>query len=72
MNYPQFKFNDNQVIIEKLPNQKGRIVRQSVTYELSFNDVHIKQSCMVCDKILLELKPQNGTKIRIKCRGVML
>jgi hypothetical protein len=72
MSYPQFKLNDNQVVIEKLGNTKDRIVRQSLTCNLSFFDNVIKQRCLVCDKLLLEITPINGTKIRIKCRGCLV
>jgi hypothetical protein len=72
MSYPQFKCNDNQVVIEKLSNKKDRIVRQSFTYKLSPADDPIKQRCLVCDKMLLEIRPENGTKIRIKCKGCLV
>ena len=72
MSYPQFKINDNQVVIEKLGNTKDRIVRQSFTYKLNFLDNVLKQRCLVCDKLLLEIKPENGTKIRIKCKGCLV
>jgi hypothetical protein len=72
MGNPQLKFNDNQVVIEKLPNKRDRIVRQSLTYQLSSNDHPVQQRCFVCDKLLLEIKPENGTKIRIKCKGCLV
>jgi hypothetical protein len=60
------------MVIEKLANNKGSIVRQSFTYKLSSNDQPIKQRCLVCDKFLLEIQPENGTKIRIKCKGCLV
>ena len=72
MVHPQFKINNNQVVIEKLANTKDRIVRQSLTYNPSFIDYVIKQRCLVCDKLLLEILPISGTKIRIKCKGCLV
>jgi hypothetical protein len=72
MSDPQLKSNDNQVVIVKLPNNKDRIVRQTLTYKSSSNDHTIKQRCLVCDKVLLEIRPENGTKIGIKCKGCLV
>jgi hypothetical protein len=66
------KLNDNQVVIEKLPDNNGKIVRQCITIKLSSNNGFIKQRCLVCDKLLAEIKPENGTKIRIKCKGCLV
>jgi hypothetical protein len=72
MSYPQFKLNDNQLVIEILGNTKDRIVRQTITCKSSVVDNVIKQRCLVCDKLLLEIKPIDGTKIRIKCKGCLV
>ena len=72
MSDPQSMFNYNPVVIVRLPDKKDRIVRQSLTIKLSSIDHLIKQRCLVCDKMLLEIKPENGTKIRIKCKGCLI
>lgn len=69
MGHTQIKLDDNHIVIEKLKNKRDRIVRQSLTYKFSEITNVIKQRCLVCDKLLLEIKPINGTKIRIKCKG---
>jgi hypothetical protein len=66
------KLNDDQVVIENLPDNNGKIVRQCITIKLSSNNGFIKQRCFVCDKLLAEIKPENSTKIRIKCKGCLV
>ena len=72
MGYSQFKLDDDHVVIEKLGSTRDRVVRQSFTYKSDFLNSVLKQRCLVCDKMLLEIKPENGTTIRIKCKGCLV
>ena len=72
MNHSHIQLNDNQVVIEKLPGDKGKIVRQCIAIKLSSNNGFTKQRCLICDKFLTEIKPENGTTIRIKCKGCLV
>lgn len=72
MSYSSARVDDNQVLIERLPNNKGRIVRRCITRDSIRKDNYTEQRCLVCDKFLTEIKPENGTVIRIKCRGCLV
>jgi hypothetical protein len=72
MGHSQLELNDNQVVIEKLANSKERIVRQLFYCKSSSIGSFTEQRCLVCDKKLLEIRPDKDTIIRIKCKGCLV
>lgn len=72
MKHSHYNLNDNQVVIEKLPDNNGKVVRHCISIKLSADNGFLKQRCLVCDKFLTEIKPESGTQIRIKCKGCLV